>query len=147
NRFGVALDGSRPYSFVRLLGGFSRAVKIGLIREIILAIAPIDIVADRGQRVVRYARRVSAHISNESDGTLVAQLDALVELLRNLHGARGRVIQFARSLLLQTRGDEWRSGAAANLLALDFADDKGRFLAGSDDLIGQRLQQPGCLVV
>ena len=36
----------------RLLGGFGRAVKVRLVRKIILAIAPADVVPDRGQRVV-----------------------------------------------------------------------------------------------
>ena len=52
-------------------------------------------------RLVRDARRVGAHVGDEADRALVAELDALVEPLRDAHRARRLIAELARRLLLQ----------------------------------------------
>ena len=49
----------------------------------------------------------------------LADVDALVEALGDLHGARRREAELARGLLLQRRGGEGRVGVALERLGLD----------------------------
>ena len=68
------------------------------------------------------AQRIGTHIGNEADRALAADVDALIELLRNRHRAARRHVQLARGLLLERRGDERRRRRAALFRALDVAD-------------------------
>ena len=62
--------------------------------------------------------RVGAHVGDQADIAL-ANVDALVELLRQAHRALGGEAELARGLLLQRRGRERRRRVAPALLALD----------------------------
>ena len=68
---------------------------------------------------------VGSHVGDQADG-LAADVDALVEPLRDLHGARWREAELARGLLLQGRGGEGRGGVALGRLRLDRATVKRR---------------------
>src|SRR2546426_8305879 len=46
------------------------------------AVAALDVVARGGERFARDARRVGAHVGDEADRAFRAELDALVEALR-----------------------------------------------------------------
>ena len=104
-------------------------------------------VADALERLVRHARRIGTHISDKADRALLAQLDAFVQLLRDLHRAARLVVELARGLLLEARGDERGRRTAADFLALDALYSERRFLDGRDDLAGLRLGQLVGLVV
>ena len=96
-----------------------------------LPIALGDELAHLLQRLGRDARRVGTHVGDQADGAFAAELDALVELLRDAHGAARRVAELARGLLLQARRDERRRREAAALLALDLGDRPRRRRAGA----------------
>ena len=86
------------------------------------------------------ARRVGAHVGDEADRALVAELDAFVEPLRERHRAARREAELARRLLLQARGDERRRRVLAALLALDAGDDPRRRCARRvDERLGRGL--------
>ena len=69
---------------------------------------------------------VRAHVGDEADGPLVAELDAFVELLRQHHGLASREVELAARLLLKSRGDEGGGGIAAALPARDALHLPGR---------------------
>src|SRR5271155_3047829 len=104
-------------------------------------------VADTLERLVRHARRVGAHISDKADRAFLAKLDALVQLLRDLHRAPRLVVQLARGLLLQARRDERGRRRAAGFLALDAFDLEWRSLDGRDNFPRLRFGQLVRLVV
>ena len=88
----------------------------GGVRDIFLAIEAGDHLARFGQRFGGGLHAVCPHIGDQADG-LAADIDALIELLRRLHGALGREAELPRGLLLQCRGGErWGGGAASGLL-------------------------------
>ena len=76
--------------------------------------APVD-------RLGREIDAVGAHISDEADRA-VADVDALIEALGDLHGAGRREAELARGFLLQGRGRERRVGVALDRLGLDRDD-------------------------
>ena len=147
HRFRIALDRSRANRLMGVLGGLGGAVENCPLGDIFGAVAIDDVLAYGVQRLVGDPRRVGAHISDKADRALVAQLDALVQALRDPHRARGREVELARGLLLQARSDERRRRRAPHLLALDLADDEGLLLAGGDDLARLGLGQLVGLVI
>ncbi len=133
HRLGVALDGGRANSFVRALRLLAGSIKVRLVGNVLFAIARADMVADGLERLVGNARRVGAHISDKADRALLAKLDALVQLLRDLHRAPRLKVELARGLLLEPRSDERGRRTAADFLALDAFDFEGRSLDGRHD--------------
>jgi hypothetical protein len=84
-------------------------------------------------RAAARAWRIGTHISDKADSALIAELDAFVKPLCELHRPGGSEVELARGLLLQSRGDKRRRRRPPDLLALDFTDCKrGRF-AGCDN--------------
>ena len=118
--------------FLRIL---LRLVEVGLLGQVLGAIAGADQLAHLGQRILRNFDRVGAHIGNQANRAFLAQLDALVEPLRQHHRALGGVAQAVVGRLLQLRGGEGWRGVAA----LFFLRDRGHLPAGrldrSDDLL------------
>ena len=90
----------------------SSSVDVRLLGQVLGAVASADELAHRVERVVRDARRVGTHVGDETDRAFVAELDALVEPLRDAHRAAGCEAELARRLLLQLRGDEGRQRVA-----------------------------------
>src|SRR5208337_1734297 len=147
DRLGVALDGGRANGFVRALRLLAGSIKVRLVGNVLFAIARADMVADGVERLVGNARRVGAHISDKAYRALLAKLDALVELLRDLHRAPRLKVELARGLLLEPRGDERGRRTAADFLALDTFDFEGRSLDGRHDRARLDLGQLARLVV
>src|SRR3954453_20810957 len=61
-------------------------------------------------------RRVGSHVGNETLAPEFAELNPLIQLLGDLHGAADAVAEFARCLLLQGAGREWSRRPALNFL-------------------------------
>ncbi len=118
----------RTDRFVRLLrvlglgGVFPRGGWHIVLAEILGDDAP-----GRRDRLGREIDAVGAHISDEA-GRAVADVDAFVETLRDLHGARWREAELARRLLLQGRCGEWRIRVALDRLRFDRGDREERLL-------------------
>ena len=96
---------------------------------VVLAVAALDEACRSSGRLVSQTERVGTHIGDQTGKAVLAQLDALIQLLRDAHGAARRHVQLAAGLLLERRGDERRCGGALFLAALDIAD--GERLAGN----------------
>src|SRR5439155_8520459 len=94
-----------------------RAIHLRRLGPVGGAVAALDVVARGGERLARDARRVGAHVGDEADRALRAELDAFVQALRDPHGARGLEAELARRLLLEARGDEGRRWKAAAFFA------------------------------
>ena len=114
------------------LVGFLGILRLGLIaarpvRNIGLAVFRADEGADRGDRLVGDLHAVGTHIGDEADG-IAADVDALVEALRDPHGVGRRKAELAARLLLQRRGGERRIGIAPRRPRLDVGDGEGRRL-------------------
>ena len=133
------LDVGRADGLVRVLRvslGLEHARPAGIIFR---AVAAADKARRRGGRLVREAQRVGTHVGDQTGQAVFAQLDALVQLLRNAHGAARGHVELAAGLLLQGRGDERRRGAALFLAALDLAHDKRLAGHSGDDRLRLRL--------
>src|SRR5437870_3894233 len=136
------LHRSRPDGLVGVLGALLRLELDRFGGEIILAPALPDVSSRARHRVGGEAHRVGAHVRDQSGLTLLAQLDALVETLRQGHRLLGGEAQAVRRVLLQLGGDErWRRVAPAlllrhlghhELLAPERFDQRPRDLAGRD---------------
>src|SRR5690606_3788421 len=129
----------RAHRFVRFLrvlrlGG----VEVRLVRQRLRAEVARDHVADLGQRLARQVDRVGTHVADQADGALVADGHALVQLLRDLHGALGGEAELARGLLLQGGGGERRRRPALALLAGDVGDVQ-RAAGGLPDALARGL--------
>src|SRR6185437_5616170 len=86
------------------------------------AVILLDEASRRGDRLVGEGDAVGPHIGDEAD-RLAADIDALVEPLRQAHRPAGAEAELARGFLLQGRGGEGRLRVAADLLALDLRDE------------------------
>src|SRR4029077_21032146 len=92
--------------------------------DLVLPVEPRGDFTDLAHRIKRERHRVGAHVGDEPDAAL-ADVQPLVQPLREAHGAARVEAELAGSLLLQRGGGErWRRVAAA-LLALD-GDDAQR---------------------
>ena len=118
----------RTDRFVRLLcvlgfgGVFPRRGRHVIVAEILG-----DDAARRRNRLGREIDAVGSHIGDEA-GRAVADIDAFVEPLRNLHGARRRKTELPRRLLLQGRSGEWRIRVTLDGLRFDRGDREERLL-------------------
>ena len=118
----------RPDRLVRLL----RALRLGaidprLFGESLLAVEPDDDLADLPDRFLREIDRVGAHVRDQADLAL-ADVHALVQLLRHAHGLLSAETELAGGFLLQGRGGEGRSGIPAPLFSVD--GEHGELAAG-----------------
>ena len=114
-------DGGRGRTdgLVRLLGVLRLGlVDARLLGHLVRAVEPRGDLADLLHRLGRQRHRVGTHVGDEADAAL-ADVDALVELLREAHGAPRVEAELARGLLLQRRGGEGRRRVAPALLAVD----------------------------
>src|SRR5207237_7755122 len=88
--------------FVRILRGLARLEHVGLAGDEGRPVAAGDVLAQGGDRVWREARGVRAHVRDEPDGTpVLAQVHALVEPLRALHGALRAEAETIHGILLE----------------------------------------------
>ena len=77
------------------------------------------------QRVVREPQGVGTHIGDETDRALTGDVDALIELLGDGHGAAGGHVQLPAGLLLKGGGGEGGRRLALLLRPPDAGDHKG----------------------
>ena len=112
----------RLLGVLRLGGVFARRVRHVGVAEILA-----DHAARGRDRLGREVDAVGSHIGDESDRA-VADVDAFVEALGDLHGAGRREAELARGLLLQGGGGEGRVGMALDRLRFDRRDREFRRL-------------------
>ena len=118
---------------------FAGLVDVGRGGEVALVELARDEVPRLGHRRVRDADRVGAHVGDQPDGPLGADLDPLVQLLGQAHRDRGRIAQLFRRFLLQRAGAERRGRRAAALALLDGRDLEGQLERVRDDGLRARL--------
>ena len=107
---------------------FLRVLRLSLVparrgRHIIRAVIGFDHTAGGGNRFGRDLHAVGAHIGNQTDG-FAADVDALIEPLRDPHGVSGRKAELAACFLLQRRGCEGRLRMPLDRFRLDRTDGK-----------------------
>ena len=107
----------RLVRFLRVLGLV--AVEVRRLRQRLRAEVLRDHLAHLLDRLGAQVHRVGSHVGDQADHALVAERDAFVQALRDLHRAAGGEAELARGLLLQRRGRERRRGPALALLRLD----------------------------
>ena len=114
---GVARGRRRPNRLVRFLRVLGlRRVAARLVGQILGAEALGDDAANLVERLVGERHGVGAHVADQTDGAF-ADVDALVEPLRDGHRALRAEAELARRFLLQRRGRERRGrdcGGAAS---------------------------------
>ena len=86
-----------------------------------------------GLRLLGNAHRVGAHVGNQTDRALLAELDALVQLLRHAHRLAHRKAHASRRRLLQLRGGEGRLRFPLARLGLHLGDGPLRTAGGEGD--------------
>ena len=107
---------------MRILRVFLGLIKIRLLGKILIAVFRSYELPGLGERVVGNPHGVGAHVGDEADLALFAQLHAFIKSLRQTHGALHREAQLARGILLECAGGKRRSRRAAALFLLDGAD-------------------------
>ena len=85
---------------------------------ILRAIPVVDKVFRGGQGLLRQSERVGTHIGDETHRALAGDVNALIQLLGDGHGAGGGHVQLAGGLLLQGGGGKRGGGLAVLLLPL-----------------------------
>ncbi len=93
------------------------------------------IILRRIQRHIGKAQRVGSHVCDKTDTAAAADFDALIELLRDCHGAFRGHVESARRFLLQRGGCKRRRGRALLFLALDGFDCERRRRHGVNDRV------------
>ena len=96
-----------------------RIGKIGL-----PVVAP-DQLAGGGDRLFRHAHRVRSHVGDETDRAVLADIQALVEVLRRSHGASAGEAELLGGLLLQGAGGEGSRRPLPPLTLLHLRDGPG----------------------
>jgi hypothetical protein len=129
DRVGVDLGARRPDRLVGVLRVLLGLVDVRLRRDELLAVALADLFPDLVQRVIAHPGRVGAHVRDKPHRAAVAlEIDALVEGLRDLHGALGAEVEVARRVLLELRGGVGRRRVAPLLAPRDLVDPVARAL-------------------
>ena len=105
--------------FLRVLG--AARILAGSGGQIVGSVALLDMVAHGEDRLARHLHAIGPHIGDEPD-RLAAEIDALIELLRETHRHLRAEAELAGGFLLQGRGGEGRGRVAFDSLALDRAD-------------------------
>ncbi len=100
----------------------------GLFRVILLAVAALDKGSCRRQRLLRQPQGIGTHIGDKAHRAHALDVNALIELLGDGHGALGDHVQLPGRLLLEGGGGEGRRGGAVLILALHAGYCEGRIL-------------------
>ena len=89
---------------------------------VLRAIPVVDKILGGGQGLLRQTEGVGTHIGDQTHCALAGDVDALVQLLGDGHGAGGGHVQLAGGLLLQGGGGKRGGGLAVLLLPLHPGD-------------------------
>ena len=136
---GAVLHGSGTDGFVRILRVLLGLVNVGRFGQKLGPELDRDVGARFLQGVFGYACGIRTHVGDQADRAFLAELDALIEPLRQDHGAFDAEAQLARGFLLQGGSDEGRHRIAALLAGADGLDDVVRAIKLREHVIG------GCL--
>ena len=109
-----------------LLRGFLRFVVDRMMRQIRVADLRPDQLAHFGQRRLGDARRVRAHIGDQSHRAFLGEFNTFVQALSQKHGFLDGKVQPARRFLLQIAGDKWWNWVALFLAPVHGFDEKRR---------------------
>src|SRR5579862_298831 len=134
-----ALDGGGPDRFVGVLRSFLALVVNGFRGQISIAKILFDVLPHRGQRAVRHPGGIGAHVSDEADRALFAQIHAFVKPLGQHHRFLGGEMQLAHRFLLELAGDKRRNGEFAFFLGGYRMDDELGSMDGGGVQVGARL--------
>src|SRR5947207_4842370 len=127
-------DRSWPNGLVGPLRFLLFLVGIRLLGEILLAIFAPNVIAHFTDSFGRDPRGVGTELSNDANRPLCAHLHTFIQALRNNHGALHTETQFARRILLQLAGCEWRSRVAPTLFLINRTNKPIGFFQGGADL-------------
>ena len=133
----MAVDVRRPDRLVCFL----RVLDFGLVLrrcfgKVLCAECIGDHLTGSRLRFGRDGRRVGAHVGDQANRFAFTDVDALIQLLRDLHRLRWRHVQPRRSRLLQGAGGERRPRLARLALGLEVPDPIGRALQIGEDALG-----------
>ena len=126
---------NRAYGFMGILRAALGLVNPGPLGQIFLAKAAFNKGLGRVTGFVGNACRVGTHVGDEGGEAPVAQFNAFVEALGNIHGALGRVRKTLVGGLLQGRGDKRRLGRALTLFFFHAFYHKGLASHGVFDVL------------
>ena len=132
-------DVRRADGLVRVLCAGLGLIRARLAGVVLRAVMLDDEGLRGGERLIGQALRIGTHIGDETDRAAVGDVHALIELLRDRHGAPRRHAQATGSLLLQGRGDERGRRAALLFAALDARNFERFGRHGGNDLVGRGL--------
>ena len=132
-------DVRRADGLVRVLCAGLGLIRARLAGVVLRAVMLDDEGLRGGERLIGQALRIGTHIGDEADRAAVGNVHALIELLRDRHGAPRRHAQATGSLLLQGRGDERGRRAALLFAALDARNFERFGRHGGNDLVGRGL--------
>ena len=107
-----------------LLGELAGGIADRLGRQVALAKVGLDPVAHGRDGVVGNAEAVGSHVGDQADRAGAVDVDALVELLGDLHGLLAREPQPDDGLLLESAGLERGFGLVELFGLLDRGDAK-----------------------
>ena len=133
---GRQLQVGGPDGLVSLLRVLAGGIADRLGRQVLLSVLGRDQVAHRLHRFLRDAEAVGSHVGDQSDRTGAVHVDALVELLGDLHGPLAGEPHADRRLLLQRAGLERGISLVGLVGLIDSRDDitgRGQLVA---DLAG-----------
>ena len=102
---------------------------------ILLAVMLDNVILCGHERLVGQAQRVGSHIGYKADGAEALNVDALIKLLGDGHGAAGRHAEPAGGLLLEGGGYKRGRGTAVLLAALYALNGEGLILGCCYDLV------------
>ena len=132
-----------PDGLVCVLRGALGFEAAGCTGVVVLAIAFFNVVLGGGKRFLRQAQGIGTHIGDQTHGALAGDVNALIELLRQRHGALGSHVELTGGLLLERGGNKGGRGRAALLSRLDLADGEELALHVGQDgdcllIVGER---------
>ena len=137
---GCAQRHTRPHRFMCILRALFAPILHRTRRQIFCTVSGFDELARGGERILREARGICAHIGDEPYRTFTAELHPFIELLRDAHRPFRRKSEFSGCLLLQTTRDKGWHRTLFPLLFHHLFDDIGLRLR-----IGGEFLRPGLI--
>ena len=133
---GRQLDHGGADGLVAVLSVGFGAERPRLRQGVAAAVGLFDIIVRCRKRFGGNAQRVGSHVGDKADGAHLRQVDPLVQLLRDLHGALGLKAEPAGGILLEGRGDKGRRRAFLPGSRFDAFDDKRLFFGSLPQGLG-----------